>query len=201
MVWRAAVAGYRAAFAVLTLVAIAVQAFSLAAGGGFDPGNFLGFFTIQSNLIAAAVFVAGAGEWRNVRTPRLDVVRGAAVVYMAVTGIVFFLLLRDIDVETRLGWVNSVVHEVMPIVVVVDWLIDPPDVALTARQGLQWLLYPLVGWYPYPFVNPANGGYARVALTCAAIALFMAVLCVAVIAVANARRHLSGTAAGRPTAR
>jgi hypothetical protein len=195
---RAVVAGYRVVFAVLALVAIAVQAVSLANHGAFNPGNFFSFFTIQSNLIAVALLVAGAATWRAGRSATLDFLRGAGVVYMTVTGIVYFLLLRNTDVDTAIPWVNSVVHEVMPLVIVADWLIDPPAARIAVWRGLLWLSYPLVwiaytlirgaitSWYPYPFVNPANGGYASVAVSSAVIAVFAAALCVAVVAVGNA---------------
>jgi hypothetical protein len=192
------VAGYRVVFAVLTLVAIAVQAASLANQGAFNPGNYFSFFTIQSNLIAVGLLVAGVVMWRADRSPALDFLRGAAVVYMTVTGIIYFLLLRNTDVDTAIPWVNGVVHELMPLVIVADWLIDPPRARIASSRGLLWLSYPLVwivytlirgaitSWYPYPFVNPANGGYASVALTSAVIAVFAAALCVGVVAVGNA---------------
>jgi hypothetical protein len=54
-----------------------------------------------------------------------------------------------------------------------------------------WLAYtlvkgPIVGKYPYPFLDPANGGYGTVAVYCVAILLVMALVCVAAIWVANA---------------
>jgi hypothetical protein len=79
-----------------------------------------------------------------------------------------------------------------------DWLIDAPAARPTLRQGLLWLSYPFVwivytlirgpiaGWYPYPFVNPANGGYASVALYCVGILLFMTAVCAGVVAAGNA---------------
>ncbi len=66
-------------------------------------------------------------------------------------------------------------------VVVLDWLIDPPQHRLAYRDAVIWLAYPLAwtgvtvvrgaadGWYPYPFLNPANGGYGQVALTAVAV--------------------------------
>lgn len=195
---RTLVAGCRVVFALLTLAAIAVQATALAGQGSFNPGNFFSFFTIQSNLIAAGVLLAGAVRRRADRSPALDLVRGAAVVYMTATGVVFFLLLRNTNVDTAIPWVNSVVHELMPLVVIADWLIDPPGARLAIGQALTWLIYPLawvvytlirgaiVGWYPYPFVDPANGGYASVALSCLVIAVFAAALCLVVRAVGNA---------------
>jgi hypothetical protein len=117
---------------------------------------------------------------------------------MAVTGVVYFLLLRGIEVNTSIPWVNSVVHQIMPVVVLADWLIDPPATRLTMRRGLLWLSFPLlwiiytlirgpiVQWYPYPFLNPANGGYVSLALYCVASLVFMTAVCAAVVAVGNA---------------
>jgi hypothetical protein len=47
---------------------------------------------------------------------------------------------------------------------------------------LVWLGYTLVrgsivGWYPYPFLNPANGGYGQVAATVAVVLVASAVVC------------------------
>jgi hypothetical protein len=192
---RALVAAYRAVFGLLALAAIAAQAVSLASLGIFNPGNFFSFFTILSNLIAAAVLLVAAACWRW----WLDLVRGGAVVYMAVTGIVYSLLLRGADVDTALVWVNVVVHYLMPVVMVADWLIDPPLERLSYRQGLLWLSFPLlwtiytlirgaiVGWYPYPFLDPANGGYASVTLYSLAILVVMFAVCAGVVALGNAR--------------
>jgi hypothetical protein len=213
MDWRVVVAGYRAVFAALTLAAIAYQAYALAIQNALDAGNFFSFFTIQSNLFAAALFLAGAARRRAARSPTWDFLRGAAVVFMVTTGVVFFLLLRDVSVDTQSSWVNTVVHELMPVVVAADWLIDPPGDHLPLSRGLLWLCYPtawivytlirgaLGGWYPYPFVNPANGGYATVALWCVAIALFMAAVCAVVVTVGNAlagRRPSLGIREDRP---
>lgn len=71
-----------------------------------------------------------------------------------------------------------------------DWLIAPARGPLTFRRALgPWLAAPLVwttftlirgavdGWYPYPFLNPANGGYGTVAIYAAGIlVLFLAVV-------------------------
>ena len=141
------------------------------------------------------VFAAG--------TPRgsgVDRLRGAAVVYMAVTGVVYGLLLQGTDVDTTIPWVNAIVHQVMPVVVVLDWLLDPPVDRLATRDALAWLTYPvawiaytmvrgpIAGWYPYPFLDPAPGGYAPVAATIAVIFVAGALLCLVVAWVGNALR-------------
>jgi hypothetical protein len=195
---RLAIRLYRVAFAALTLVAIAVQLLDLASRGVLDLVSYFSYFTIQSNLIAAVLMLIAAWRWRSPRPPALDIARGGAVVYMSVTGIVFTLLLSGTDVDTAIPWVNTVVHELFPIVVVVDWLLDPPAGRVTVRQALIWLAYPLawlvytlirgalVGRYPYPFLDPANGGYATVVAYCVGIFVLMGLVCGAVALAANA---------------
>ena len=206
---RSAVAAFRVLFAGLTVVAIVVQLASLAAKGTLNPVNYFSYFTIDSNLIAIGVLVAAALNRDRASTPWVDLVRGGAVVYMSITGIVFTLLLSNTDVDTAIPWVNSVVHELMPLVMLADWLITPPAARLRMRQGLLWLSFPLV-WivytiirgaivnlYPYPFLNPANGGYAGVAVYCVAILLAMLVVSALVVVLANAagsgRRRVEAT--------
>jgi hypothetical protein len=191
----------RLLFGLLTLVAIAAQLVTHLQHG-FDIVNFFGYFTNPSNIFASVVFIIGAVYLVQNREPTVteDLIRGASVVAMAIVGIVFSVLLRDVDLGTLAPWVNTVVHFVMPVVVVADWLYQPPKSKLTMRQTLYWLIYPLLyllytltrgaitGFYPYPFLNPNTipghstaGSYGAVALYC--IAIFVAFLIVGAILV------------------
>ena len=186
---RLALALFRLVFAALTVVAIVYQFVQLADAGTLVPLNFFSFFTIQSNLIAVAVFLVGAARRTTEPARGWEVVRGAAVVYMTVTLVVYALLLSGTNVDTPTSWVNTVVHQLMPIAVIADWLIDPPRRQISFRDSLVWLVYPLawtaytlirgliVDWYPYPFLDPANGGYGMVASYVIGILIFGAVLC------------------------
>lgn len=194
---------FRVGFAAVTVVAIAAQAQDLAARGVLNPVNFFSYFTIESNLIAVAVFAVGAARWRQEPTRRWDLIRGGAVVYMTVTFVVFALLLSNTNVDTALPWVNTIVHTVMPLAVIADWLLDSPSSRITFRDSLVWLVYPLAwtaytlirgpiaGWYPYPFLDPANGGYGTVGLYVVAILVFGLALCWLVSTVGRIRgdRH------------
>jgi hypothetical protein len=166
----------------------------------FDVVNFFGYFTNLSNIFASVVFTIGAIYLLQGRvpTPTDDLVRGAAVVAMAVVGIVFSVLLQDTDLGTLLPWVNFVVHYVMPVVVVADWLYQPPKSAITLRQVGFWLIYPLLyviytlirgaitGFYPYPFLNPDTvGGYGGVTLYCIGIFVLFLLVGWALIALGN----------------
>jgi hypothetical protein len=189
----------RAASAALVILAIVVAAVTLAGEGRFDPARFFAFFTIQSNLIGVAAYLWLLANGDRPRTRGLELLRGAAAVYLTVTFVVVIVLLSDADVQLDLLWVDVVLHKIFPIVVVLDWLIDPPQLPLRLRDGLVWLVYPIAwavvtmlrgaadGWYPYPFLDPANGGYAAVALTIAAITVAFLGLSVAFVALGNWR--------------
>jgi hypothetical protein len=49
------------------------------------------------------------------------------------------------SLDTHIGWVDFVVHKQIPIVVVADWLIDPPRHRLSITTALLWLTYPPFG--------------------------------------------------------
>jgi hypothetical protein len=178
----------RAASIALVLLAIVVALQSTRDAGTFNPTRFFAYFTIQSNLIGvvAMAWVIAMGD--RPRSHGLELLRGAAAVYLTVTFFVVIVLLSDVDVSLELSWVDFVLHKLFPIVVVADWLIDPPDLRLSVRDGLIWLVYPIVwailtvgrgavdGWYPYPFLDPTNGGYGQVAITIVLIAIGFVIL-------------------------
>ena len=191
------IAAYRAFFGLLVVAAIGTQLADLSGRGVLDPLHYFSYFTIDSNLLAAAVLLILAVR-RGGRSAGFEMVRGLAVICMVVTGVVFSVLLSGTNVDTAIPWVNDVVHSVMPIVVAVDWLLDPPRMQLTYRQGLRWVIYPaiwlaytlvkgpIVDKYPYPFLDPANGGYGTVAIYVVAIVAVMSLVCLAAVWVANA---------------
>ncbi len=198
----------RAASAGLVLIAIVAQAIELANNGVFDATRFFAFFTIQSNLIGVAAFVWLILSRNATRSRGLELLRGAAAVYLTVTFFVVLILLAGVDVGLQLAWVDFALHKFFPVVVVLDWIIDPPRMRLTYRDALTWLIYPLIWtgltlvrgaadrWYPYPFLDPANGGYGQVALTAVAVTIAFLVIALVTIAIGNAR---GGTEAGAVT--
>jgi len=182
---------YRLGFAVLIPVTIAIQlAHTLEVAQNTSTVNFFSYFTIESNMFAAVVFLMSAYVmWKHKKDPQLESLRGAAVLYMVVTGIIYNLLLHGDNLGTLLPWVNDILHRVFPVVMLFDWVYCPPMRKFTAKEALLWMIYPVVyaaytlvhgplarHWYPYPFINVAMHGYARVALNCVVIAISMLVL-------------------------
>ena len=102
---------------------------------------------------------------------------------MMITGIVYFFLLAGVDVDITIGWVNAMLHYVMPFVMLFDWFFFPGEVnASVASTIVRWTVYPLAylaftfvrgaitGWYPYPFLN-RNAGVATIVITIGGIVL------------------------------
>jgi hypothetical protein len=160
--------------------------------------NFFSFFTIESNLLAIAVLLIG-GVF-DPRSQRWAYVRGAATLYMVITGIVYAALLANQEVGLTAAWVDSAMHQVTPAVLLADWICFPPWSRASYRAALAWLAFPLVylayslsrgavvDWYPYPFLDPRHpGGYGRVAAFAVVLAVVMALLAVAVNAIGRKR--------------
>ena len=191
----------RLASIALVVAAIVYQLAWLVNENRFDPFRFFAFFTIQSNLFGVAVLATLVARRARPRSPTLEAARGAAALYLTVTFVVVIVFLSGADVQLELQWVDFTLHKFFPVVVVLDWLIDPPTSRLGLRNALAWLAYPLVwlaltvargaadGWYPYPFLDPSTGGYAGVAVYVVTILGFFLVIGAGLIVLGNLRRR------------
>jgi hypothetical protein len=139
--------------------------------------TFFSFFTILTNILTASVFTAvafhpkhGWGEWLCQPS-----VQAATVVYIAIVGMVYQLLLRQLWNPQGAQWVADVLlHSMVPVGYVVYWLLFAPRAGLSWKDSVTWLIYPGVylvyvlargavsGLYPYPFVDVNVLGYGGV---------------------------------------
>ncbi len=172
-------------FAVGTLVAAAVAATlidTVARTGAVNPFNFFGYFTVQSNLLLAAVLLLSGLPLRGPWAVALPYARAAVTVYVVIVGLVYATLLAPLGQAggVPVPWANTVLHIVTPIYVVLDWALVPDRPPLDWRRIWVILLYPAVwvavvlirgasdGWVPYPFLAPTQG-YVVVAVYCLVI--------------------------------
>jgi len=179
-------------FGLLAISAIVNEITVLVSRGQFDLANFFSFFTIESNLFAAIILLYSGNYVLTKHAPssRLNWLRGASTLYMAITGIIFSLLLAGLEnVQlTAVPWDNTVLHYIMPIAVVGLWFIDPPKQTFSYTKSLIWILFPLgygvytwirgaiTGWYPYPFMNPDISGIGGLIVVSISIAIGSALL-------------------------
>ncbi|WP_051208638.1 Pr6Pr family membrane protein [Propionicicella superfundia] len=200
----------RIAMAALIVVATIEQirlAAAAAVGAGVSESTavfrLLSFFTVQSNMLAAAVLTWGAVRAFATRhrsdTAVFAVALACVTTYMLVTGLVYNLVLRAAgDADIMLGWSNDIHHIIAPAFMLSDLLIAPGRrrlpwraIAVIVAYPVLWvavtlirgphLISPSTGttpWYPYPFLDPTttSGGYAGVAAWVAGIAVIIAAI-------------------------
>ncbi|MBP0448163.1 Pr6Pr family membrane protein [Kitasatospora sp. RG8] len=204
----------RIAFAVLSSVALGFAGYH-AATGVVGVVNYFNYFTNLSNMAAVVVLLFGGWAGLTGRRPVPGVVRGGVVLCMTITGIFYGLGLASYPEAVMIPWVGHVLQQLMPAVVLADWLADPPERRIRPVQAAGWMAFPLlylaytmvrgylIDWYPYPFLDPAlPNGYCRVAgasfLMTGAFVLVGAALLRAGNALADRRAARSGAA---PTGR
>jgi carbon starvation protein CstA len=166
--------------------------------------NFFSFFTVDSNTLAVVVLLMGAWFLFTRSGPDahwFTVLRLVLVTYMTTTGVVYNLLLRNVDLPqgSTLPWSNEVLHVIAPIFVLLDWLLAPGRTPLPYWRSIRivvifpviWAAYTLIrgpftpneltgasSWYPYPFLNPnqSANGYLSVAFYVLLIAVIIGVI-------------------------
>jgi hypothetical protein len=150
--------------------------------------RYFAYFTIQSNILVALT------STMLVRDPARDgagfrVVRLAALVGITVTGLVHFVLLRPLLHLDGADWLcDKLLHLVVPILAVVVWAVAGPRPRASLRVAAYALVWPIVwtvwtlvfgqvdGWFPYPFLDPAEDGWGAVGVACAGITVLFLLL-------------------------
>ncbi|MGO1286699.1 MAG: Pr6Pr family membrane protein [Brachybacterium sp.] len=183
---------------VALLVTAALVSNAVAAGEDGLLAQNVSYFTNQSNLMFVVLIVAGLATGSR-RAAWFDDVRGAVAFYLAMTGIIYALLVAPLDELLRwdIGWTGIVLHRLAPVVAVLDWLLSIRRRAPSAQRLLWWQLYPVAflagtwvrggvtGWYPYEFLDPTATSWPQVLIT-------TAVVLVAFLAIAAAVHLLEG---------
>jgi uncharacterized membrane protein len=144
--------------------------------------RFFGYFTILSNaLVAYTSWTIALGRDRDTALWRL--LRIDALIGITVTFVVVQVLLKGlVELHGADLLADKLLHVVVPALAVIGWLVFGPrervrrsDLLPALVPPVLWLVYTLVrgeivDWYPYPFLDAGEHGYASVAATCLAIA-------------------------------
>lgn len=162
---------------VLVGIGISIYVATGAEGGHFGSPqgrifNVFMFFTNQSNLLVGLAWLLLA-----LRLDRRSTAFGAlwltGLVGITVTGVVHHTMLAHLYEPTGIDAVGDAIrHTVVPVMAWVGWLVLGPRRFLTGR-AVWWTLAfpavftlltlvrgPLVDWYPYPFIDVIDLGYA-----------------------------------------
>ena len=188
----------RFAFAVLGFVALAWIPLRNLDTPSFSVANYFSYFTILSNVLALVVLLVGAVS--DPQSERWQLFRGATTLYMVITGIIYAVLLADVDVQLTDKWINDTLHRYIPLVILLDWLISPPRMRISDGRSVTWLWFPLAygiytlvrgpfaDFYPYPFIDPRSNGYLQMGIGLVVLLLAFVLMALAV----NAAGRLAG---------
>ncbi len=137
--------------------------------------RFFTFFTILTNLligICCACIAAGIHTFFTTSK-----VLNASVVYIAIVGIIYNVVLRGQFVLTGIDiFLNELLHVVVPVLYIIYWVLFVPKNKLQWKGALSWVWYPLIylgiilirgsvsNYYPYPFVDVKTIGYSKALL-------------------------------------
>ncbi|MEU8587139.1 Pr6Pr family membrane protein [Streptomyces sp. NPDC048664] len=175
-----------------------------------SPVRVLTFFTIQANVLAALVFTLSALRAGSARRPLPALVTGGTLFYTLIAALVYHVLLVNEPgtlsmtghPDAPTGWpalANQVMHTLVPIAALLDWLLLTRPAPLSLRHAKLWLLYPMAylaltfvrgelippgkgGRYLYPFLDVERLGYRSVLAN--ALLVGLAFFTVAVLLVA-----------------
>ena len=192
--------GFLRLLAGLAILGAVIGQFVFTAGrAAINPFNFFGYFTIQSNIITMVAFFAYAYFilGRKTQPTWAIYLRAIMTTIIVLVGLVYNTLLSGAPLAGSfdLAWSSNILHIIVPIYALVDWLLLPDRTKLPHRGLWLVLIYPLVwlvvilirgatdGWVPYPFLDPATG-YGSVTIHCIAISALTAVFALAVFALA-----------------
>jgi hypothetical protein len=176
----------------LSVVLQARQAAGLGAIGGVV--NFLAYFTIWSNLLAAVALSCDALRLRSRLASMLTrptAMTGIAS-YVALVGITYHSLLRRLwDPAGTQLLADNLLHSAVPALFLIFWWLFVAPARAHWRTALGWALVPAAylifallrgaidGFYAYPFIEVTQLGYGRVFLN--AIGVLAVFLCIATV--------------------
>lgn len=189
------------ALSVLWKAAIAACAF---VGLGLQIGLFKGelhlssfkYFTNISNLLCMVYFFIDvifllAMRNRDGSVSWCPALKGVAMMGITVTWLVAHFMLGSFTMGPSLRVSIRLVHYVVPILTILDWLLFDKKGQIKLTAPLLWTVFPLgyfaaimglayfgkgVPFYPYPFMNVEKQGLPRVLITVAVMLVFFVAL-------------------------
>lgn len=165
--------------------------------------RYFSYLTIWANgLVAWSTLTLALRRDRDTRVWRA--LRTDAVVLILVAGVVHYFFLRPLlDLH---GWdlvADRLLHVAVPLIAIAGWVLFGPRGRLDRSDVLPALVVPVVwlgctllrgavvSWYPYPFVDVGEHGYAVVLVNCAGVSVLVLVITAALVAL---ERRVAGGA-------
>ncbi len=158
--------------------------------------RFFSFFTILTNTIVALFF--SAKLFTSKKNPLNFLNKNGAstaiTVFILLVGIVYQVVLRSIwEPKGLQKVVDELLHSFIPLFVFVYWFLFSKRDDLNFKTFLKWLSYPILyflfiisrglasGFYPYPFVNVEELGWAKIGINFVLITIMILILFVILV--------------------
>lgn len=151
--------------------------------------RYFTFFTILSNILVAFVFTAESLQSNLLKFFARSNTQVAIAVYIFVVGFVYNTILRFIWQPK--GWdkvADELLHLVIPIVYILFWYFKFSKQTINYKSIFGWLLFPMIyiivvmirgyfsNYYPYPFLNVSDLGFAKVLYNAIYMTLFFVIV-------------------------
>lgn len=182
---------FQTATGLLAWAALSIQLWLMLSSPAFATAGeavwrYLSYFTILTNLLIAfrTTLSLAPVPGRLRMLAEAAPTRAALLLSISLVAVVYHLLLAHR--WSPQGWqllADILMHTVIPLMVVADWIVFAPKSTLSGKHLPLFLAWPSAysayslvrghfdGHYPYEFLNPARLGYGPVALNLAGIAL------------------------------
>ena len=165
--------------------------------------RMFGYLTILTNILIAVcstvlLLVPGSALGQFFSRPG---VLTALALYIIIVGLGYNILLRNHAPFTGLHrMADEGLHSVVPLLFTLYWLLYVAKDGLQVKDSALWLIYPLAyfvvamvrggasGFYPYPFLNVTNLGYARVMTNAFMLLIGFFVIALSMVAIAKFKR-------------
>lgn len=173
----------------------------------FRTVNFFSYFTILSNIMVALVTTATALIPRSApgRLLMRPGVATAVALYIGVTGIIYFSILRHLWQPKGIDLaVDAALHYATPILYLIFWLFAVIKGKLTVDVVGKMLVFPALyavyslirgpfaNWYPYPFLDAGQHGYGQVAVNIVGVIILFAVFALILFGIDRAIGRMRG---------
>lgn len=180
-------------------IALAALAGILIQAGAFSGRwrwSVFNYFTLVSNVLCVGYYGIAAICAARGRVSWLSVLKGALVMGMTVTGLVYHVMLSgSFTMQGTMAVSDALLHTVVPLLTVLDWLVFEQKGRTTWKSPFAWVILPdayfvtsvvrvalgaSLGYggnrYPYPFLNADALGWGRVWLNVAVMHVFFILL-------------------------
>ncbi|MEI3844650.1 MULTISPECIES: Pr6Pr family membrane protein [Microbacterium] len=197
---RTVVALVRVATAAVCLVALVHRLFWGLSSRTAAGENFFAYLTVQSNIaLMLLLVVAAALALRRAEDPRwLSAAYALVLTWTLTAGLAFGLIVWQAHlrgIPMTVPWSDQLIHYWLPAFSASAWLVTP------ARRPVPWTIVPaslafplvwggftmwrgpIIGWYPYYFLDPrqVSGPAEFLGTSAVALAIFAAVSSVLVL--------------------